>query len=117
MAGRAPGVRRPRPRCLVDRERWFCYPEAGRKSKEDGAMTTTTVPEAQQEMESQHERRAALRVSFVGAGTMAEAIIRGLLQRQVVAPSGALTWLKPTGSAPWRRTPRRYAMSTSCCCA
>ena len=49
-------------------------------------MTTTTVPEAQQEMESRHERRAALRVSFVGAGTMAEAIIRGLLQRQVVAP-------------------------------
>ena len=49
-------------------------------------MTTTTVPEAQQERESQHERRTALRVSVVGAGTMAEAIIRGLLQRQVVAP-------------------------------
>jgi pyrroline-5-carboxylate reductase len=46
----------------------------------------TTVPEAQQEVDSQHERRAALRVSFVGAGTMAEAIIRGLLQRKVVEP-------------------------------
>jgi len=49
-------------------------------------MTMTTVPEAQQEIDSQHERRAALRVSFVGAGTMAEAIIRGLLQRRVVEP-------------------------------
>ena len=49
-------------------------------------MTTATVPEAQQETDRPPERRAALRVSFVGAGTMAEAIIRGLLQRKVVAP-------------------------------
>ena len=49
-------------------------------------MTTATVPEAQQETDRPPERQAALRVSFVGAGTMAEAIIRGLLQRKVVAP-------------------------------
>src|ERR671929_1995321 len=68
-------------------------------------MTTTTVPEAQQEMESQHERRAALRISFVGAGTMAEAIIRGLLQRKVVEPGDVVA------SAP-RAERRAYLVET-----
>lgn len=49
-------------------------------------MTATVAPTPQTQTERQEARPAQLRVSFVGAGTMAEAIIRGLIQRGIVAP-------------------------------
>ena len=47
-------------------------------------MTATMAPEAQTETQRAAGRAAGLRVSFVGTGTMAEAILRGLLARGVV---------------------------------
>lgn len=47
-------------------------------------MIATVVPETQPEAARHELQPAALRVSFIGAGTMGEAIMRGLLQRGVV---------------------------------
>lgn len=49
-------------------------------------MTMTISPDTKPTMEQQGELARALRVSFVGAGTMAEAIIRGLIENGVVQP-------------------------------
>ncbi len=49
-------------------------------------MIAATVSETQADPARQETRPSGLRVSFVGAGTMAEAIIRGLIQRGVVLP-------------------------------
>ncbi len=68
-------------------------------------MTALIAATPQSQTERQEERASGLRVSFVGAGTMAEAIIRGLIQRGVVAPQNM------TASAP-RQERRAYLAET-----
>ena len=53
-------------------------------------MTITTAPEAHAHPVQHDAAPVALRVSFIGAGTMAEAIIRGMIQRGVVQPRDAV---------------------------
>lgn len=53
-------------------------------------MTATMAPEIQTETQRAGGRAASLRVAFVGTGTMAEAILRGLLARGVVVARDVL---------------------------
>ncbi len=68
-------------------------------------MTTTMAPETLTATRTEGETPGSPRVSFVGTGTMAEAILRGLLTRGVVAPGDVVA------SAP--RPERRAALSES----
>lgn len=49
-------------------------------------MIATVAPETREATERLEEQAAGPRISFVGAGAMGEAIIRGLIQRGVVMP-------------------------------
>ncbi len=63
---------------------------ANRRSVPLTEMTTRTEPESRPRSLKAEDGAAALRVSFVGAGTMAEAIARGLIARGVVEASNVV---------------------------